>query len=59
MEYKFARVYRGYEIGASVPKDYTPGIIDLLLRRGIVEPVTKAILAPPKNKMVKRKAVSK
>jgi hypothetical protein len=37
MSYRFKKVYRGYDIGHEVPKDYTPGIIDALLQRGIVE----------------------
>jgi hypothetical protein len=58
MDYRFAKVYRGNDVGAPVPKDYTAGVIDALLQRGIIE-VVKAILEPPKNKMVKRKAVAK
>lgn len=53
MEYRFTRMYRGYEVGTSVPKDYTPGVIDALLRRGIIE-LVKNIDAPPMDKMIKR-----
>lgn len=55
MKYRFKRLHLNFNPGDPVPETYSPGVVDALLMRGLIGPVTsaepaKAIAAPPANK---------